>query len=131
MTADERPSSERPDGASPPRPHDFWGNMPPEERRRNEDYVNTHIPWKKMSPEEYVARERHRILMCSLHRYEYSEPALATWMKRFGELLRIDDEQLDQYRRQFLTHDEYAQVQKEIAAAATWNFGFDDETADQ
>jgi hypothetical protein len=37
-------------------------------------------------------------------------------MRRFGELLHADEEEMDLYRRQFLTREEYEKVYEHIAA---------------
>jgi hypothetical protein len=108
MTSNQRQFPERP---RPP-----WEDPSPERQRSNEEWVTANFPWQTQSPEEYMARSGHFILCCSLHRYPYTNPALAKWMKRLGELFHADEEEMDRYRRQFLTPEEYAAVHDHIAA---------------
>jgi hypothetical protein len=115
MTPNDQPSSEQHDeGAN--RPRYPWEDLTPERQRSNEEWVAQQFPWQTMSPEEYMARRGHFIQLCSLHRYPYTNPTLAKWMQRFGELLYAEEEELDRYRRQFLTPEGYAKVHEHIAA---------------
>ena len=76
--------------------------------------VASPIPWRKMSPEEYVARRFHRVGACSLHRYTYDDPDLNAWMKRFAEII-TSERKIDEVRRSILTESEYRSVQDEIS----------------
>ena len=115
MATDDPTSTECADGgrgrASYP-----WENLSPEAELAKERQISAMFPWHRMSPEEYMAREGHFIQICSLHRYRISDPNLAEWMRRFGELLTAEEEEMDKYRRQFLTREEYEKVYDYIEA---------------
>lgn len=95
--------------------------MDPEEPGRDfdreyDERADAMFAWRRMTPEEWVARWGHTVGCCSLHRYRYRNPELGNWMRRLGELLTgdVDEEEIDRYRRQYLTRDEYARVRREI-----------------
>lgn len=65
----------------------------------------------RMSPEEYAARQAHLWGCFSLHRYRYSDPALAHWINRLADIL-ASGEEIERCRRHFLTAEELASVQQ-------------------
>ena len=90
-------------------------------RRREEMFkwiqpavVAAPLPWRTMSPEEFVARRFHRVGACSLHRYTYDDSDLNAWMKRFAEII-ASEQKTDEVRRSILTESEYRSVQDEIS----------------
>ena len=70
-----------------------------------------------MSPAEYAARWAHTIGCSSFDQYRYPDPALGAWIDELHRLL-CSPEELDRRRREFLTAEEYAAVQAEIAEGA-------------
>ena len=115
MTPDEPPSTEGThDGGG--RTNYPWESLSPEAELVKERQISAMFPWREMSPEEYMAREGHFIQICSLHRYRISDPELAAWMRRFGELLGVEEEEMDGYRRQYLTREEYEKVCDHVEA---------------
>jgi len=72
------------------------------------------FPFQEVSPEEYVARHSHCIGCFSLHRYVYRSPQLTQWIRRVGEILSSPEE-TDRCRRELLTPEEYAAVQRAVA----------------
>lgn len=68
----------------------------------------------KLSPEEYAARYGHLWGCFSFERFPYRDPALGAWVRRLGELLR-DPEEVERCRQRFLTPEELAVVQSQMA----------------
>ena len=67
-----------------------------------------------MSPEEYAARESHTIMCFGLHEFRFRDAKLDQWIQRLGEILTTPGLR-DDYRRQFLTPEEYERILTEEA----------------
>ena len=80
------------------------------EIQKEEDFP---IPWRKVTPEEYVARQWHCIECCSLHLYTYDDDALNDWIARFAKII-ASDELVEHARKSVLSSSEYNLVQKEM-----------------
>ena len=76
--------------------------------------INAHFPWREMSPEEYAARHAHCIGYYSYHQVRYRDPDIGRWAVRLGEIL-TNLEEMERVRREYLTPEEYARVQQQIA----------------
>ena len=74
------------------------------------------LPYQEMSPEEYVARHGHGWGCFSLDLHRYRDPEIEAWVRRLGELMH-DVRAMERCRRLYLSADEYAQVQRELADA--------------
>jgi len=66
-----------------PAPDDLWG----EPSEADEWFELIGIPWREISPEEYAARHSHNIYCLSLEHLRFRDPELATWARRFHEIL--------------------------------------------
>ncbi len=67
-----------------------------------------------MSPEEFAARHSHRILCSSFDEYEYSDPIVDRWIRRFHFIVLRSPELLQFYRQQYLTAEEIAAIEDEL-----------------
>jgi hypothetical protein len=83
------------------------------DREADED-IEALFPWREMTPEEYAARHSHCIGCYSFHRMRYRNPEIGRWAVRLGELL-TSTEEMERVRRELLTPEEYAEVQRQIA----------------
>jgi len=70
----------------------------------------------RISPEEYAARNAHRWVIFSLHRYRYHDPVLGAWVRRVGEILSTEGD-VDRCRREILKPGELAEVLGQAAQA--------------
>jgi hypothetical protein len=66
-----------------------------------------------LSPEEYAARESHNFMCFSFDEYCYRDKQLDQWIQRFAEILHTPG-RCDRDRRQYLTPEEYEQVQRRM-----------------
>lgn len=66
----------------------------------------------QISPEEYAARHAHLWGCFSLHQYRYSNPEMAAWVRRLGDIL-ASAEEIERCRQRFLTPEELAAVRLE------------------
>ena len=94
-----------------PTPDDHWARV--FDREADED-IEALFPWRKMTPEEYAARYGHGVGCYSFHRMRYRNPEIGRWAVRLGELF-TDLDELERVRRELLTAEEYAEVQRQIA----------------
>lgn len=85
-----------------------WRNpgMPdtPEMRQSHAEFVRKHSDDLRISPEAYVAQQRH-ILLWGLHGYPYDDPRLAEWASAVAALLDSPD-RLEAAYRQHLEGEE-------------------------
>ncbi|MEQ1823591.1 MAG: hypothetical protein ABL949_13860 [Fimbriimonadaceae bacterium] len=61
--------------------------------------------------EEHAAKHGRRVMLFSLDEVEYSDPEIAAWMKRFGEILNSRD-LLTECEERFLVGDELKDARK-------------------
>lgn len=66
----------------------------------------------RLEPEEYVARHAHALGAFSFHFYRFSDPGLAAWVRRVGELL-ASPEDVERCRDRFLSPDESAVARRQ------------------
>jgi hypothetical protein len=76
--------------------------------------VDALFPWRETSPENYAARHAHCIGCYSFHLMRFRDPEIGRWARRLGEIL-TDAEEMERCRREYLTPQECAEVQKAIA----------------
>lgn len=79
------------------------------------------FPVKETSPEEYAARNGRVWLCFSFDKYSYRDKQLENWLQRLGEILK-SQETLQQYREQYLSLEEKAQIEQEIARMKSGDF---------
>ena len=87
--------------------------------REYDEEAEAQFPWRRMTPEEWVARYGHTVGCFSLHRFRYRDAELGQWVRRVSELLSLGSRgrgALDVYRRRYLSPAEYDRVQEEIAS---------------
>jgi hypothetical protein len=71
--------------------------------------------WRDMSPELCAARYSHRIHCFGLDAIRISDPELAQWLRRFGEIW-ANDAEAKRVRREQLTGEEHTRVLREMAS---------------
>lgn len=65
-----------------------------------------------LSPEEYAGRHGARVMMCSIHRYQYERAETTAWVHRLGEILSVPA-LLKHYQKTYLTPEEWEALQNE------------------
>jgi hypothetical protein len=70
---------------------------------------------EELSPEEYAARQAHRIGSFSLDEYRYRDPRIQDWIHKLGDILfrRPGAPSLDDLRNRLLTPQERAAIREE------------------
>lgn len=71
----------------------------------------------KMSPEEWAARNGHRLGNFGFAAYRYADPELDDFIQR----LRAALSSIEEHRQRFLTQEERDQIAKEIADPNFWD----------
>jgi hypothetical protein len=68
-----------------------------------------------LSPQEYAARQAHRIGSFSLDEYRYRDPGIQEWIRKLGDILfrRPGAPSLDELRNRLLTAEERAAIREE------------------
>lgn len=87
-------------------------------RSRLAEIIRKRYPVDSMSPEEYAARFSRQTTLMPEAYMPHEDEELARWMRRVQEV-REDFEQISTLRKEFLSPEEYAEIEAALSQTAT------------